>query len=88
MISKTINKLNFTTIFIEAFNKITIDVIQNKFKECGFYLFDKNTVYYDKCIPNRSISISDVFTKSSVEFNCNISLRPTNDEFLTAKRVI
>jgi len=86
--SKTINKFNFATIFKEAFDKITIEVIQNGFRACGFYPFDENAVDYDKCIPDRSFNTSDVSSISNNDLKSDVLLRPTIDEFLIAKHVI
>lgn len=84
----TIKKLNFATIFKEAFEKITIDVIQNWFGACGLYPFNENGVDYDKCIPNRSFSTSDVSSISNTELKSYVLPRPTIDQFLIAKHVI
>lgn len=86
--SKTINKFNFATIFKEAFDKITIEVIQNGFRACGLYPFDENAVDYDKCIPNRSFNTSDVSSISNNDLKSDVLPRPTIDEFLIAKHVI
>lgn len=86
--SKTINKFNFLTIFKEAFDKITIEVIQNGFRACGLYPFDENAVNYDKCIPNRSFNTSDVSSISNNDLKSDVLPRPTIDEFLIAKHVI
>ncbi|KAJ8931939.1 hypothetical protein NQ314_015101 [Rhamnusium bicolor] len=56
--AKEVTRFTFGSILKAVFDEYaTVKTIQNGFRKCGLYPFDKNNVDYSKCIPNRKTEI-------------------------------
>ena len=72
----TINKTNFTIIFNDAFDKsVTMTTIQNKFRKCGIYPFNRKSRLMSS---NNNKSLESTITSVS-DFSKDTTNESTND---------
>ena len=76
----TINKTNFMIIFKDAVDKsLTITTIQNRFRKCGIYPFDRNSIDKSRLMPssnNKSPESNMVSVSASSKDSTNKSTLP------------
>ena len=67
----TINKTNFSKMFKDAFDKsVTMTAIQNRFRKCGIYPFDRNAIEKSRLMPsNNNKSLESTIASASASSN-------------------
>lgn len=52
-LNKVITKAEFPHLFLRAFDTVSSSTIQNGFKACGIFPWNKEAVHYEKCLGER-----------------------------------